>query len=270
MSKQRYVDTKLWSDSYISKLDPIEKLLFIYLMTNERTSLAGIYELPLKYMSVETGIESSMLENILSRFERDNKVVMFEGWVRLVNAIKHQNTNSPKIKLGIEKIISDVPTDVLKGLKFNSDTLPIEYGYPMDEVSHIIESNIIESNKTKLNKDSENSEKAVASSGSTKRAINPQAIFLAEKLHSLVKQRYNFTKERPTEVSRSSESIEKINRIDGFDYLLIEQVLDWSQQDDFWQQNILSGEKLRKQFPKLLIGIKKQVDNNNSRIVVAG
>lgn len=151
MGKQRYVDTKLWSDSYVSKLDPVEKLLFIYLMTNERTNLSGIYELPIKYMSVETGIETSMLQNILTRFENDGKIVMFEGWVRLVNAIKHQNMNNAKIKTGVEKLLDDLPITVREGLKLDLDESSMSHTYPIHDQSHIIELNRIESNKIESN-----------------------------------------------------------------------------------------------------------------------
>ena len=102
MAKQRYVNTKLWSDSWVSELDPIEKLLFLYILTNERTNICGIYELPLKLMAVETGIEKEMLIKIFNRFEKDGKVVFKDGWVKIVNFIKHQDVGSETIKKGIE------------------------------------------------------------------------------------------------------------------------------------------------------------------------
>ena len=46
-NKQRYVNTRFWNDTYVSSLDPIEKLLFIYLLTNEHTNISGVYEPPL-------------------------------------------------------------------------------------------------------------------------------------------------------------------------------------------------------------------------------
>lgn len=142
MSKQRYLDTKFWSDGYVSKLDPVEKLLFVYLMTNERTNLAGIYELPPKYMAVETGIEISMLENMLSRFERDGKMVRFEGYVRMTNTIKHQNLNNANIRSGVVRIVEGLSTRVFKGLKVDEDDSYMSLG----ESSHLIKLNLIKSN----------------------------------------------------------------------------------------------------------------------------
>ena len=52
------------------------------------------------------------------------------------------------------------------------------------------------------------------------------------------------------------DSIEKINRLDGREWLEIEQVINWCQDDGFWKGNILSASKLRKQFPQLLAKMK--------------
>ena len=117
MSKKRYFDTKLWSDGYVTKLDLTEKLLFIYLITNERTNVAGVYELPSILMSVETGIEISMLENILLRFVRDSKIVLFDGWVRVVNSLKHQNLGNRNIVKGVENVYCSIPNNIKLGLE---------------------------------------------------------------------------------------------------------------------------------------------------------
>ena len=49
-----------------------------------------------------------------------------------------------------------------------------------------------------------------------------------------------------------ADAFDKCNRIDGHDLEEIERVLLFSQSDKFWQQNILSGEKFRKQYTALL------------------
>jgi hypothetical protein len=48
-----------------------------------------------------------------------------------------------------------------------------------------------------------------------------------------------------------ADAFDKVNRIDGFAWDEIAEVLAFSQQDSFWQQNILSGEKFRKQYAAL-------------------
>ena len=47
-------------------------------------------------------------------------------------------------------------------------------------------------------------------------------------------------------------AFDKCHRLDGHDWDEIERVLLFSQSDKFWQQNILSGDKFRKQYTALL------------------
>jgi len=134
----------MWSDAWIADLDPIEKLLFLYLLTNERTNIAGIYELPLKIMAVETGIEKDMIEKILRRFEKDNKVIFMNNYIGIRNFIKHQDTASEKILKGINTILSTIPSDIL-------DTLLIPYPYPPNYLnSNIIKYNSIATKVAKI------------------------------------------------------------------------------------------------------------------------
>lgn len=109
MAKNRMVSTSFWSDHYVSDLDPTEKLLFLYLLTNERSTLAGVYELPIKMMAVETGIDVFMVEKILSRFEDEGKVKYQTGWVAIKNFLKHHEHGSPTVKKGIEDAIKAAP-----------------------------------------------------------------------------------------------------------------------------------------------------------------
>jgi len=51
--------------------------------------------------------------------------------------------------------------------------------------------------------------------------------------------------------------MEKINRLDGRDWLIIRSVVSWCQSDHFWRGNILSPGKLRKQFPALVLAMKR-------------
>ena len=52
------------------------------------------------------------------------------------------------------------------------------------------------------------------------------------------------------------DDINKINRIDKRDWKEIEIIIYWCQKDKFWQNNILSANKLRKQFETLALKFK--------------
>ena len=109
MGKNRYINTKFWSDNWIVELDPLERYLFLYLLTNEHTNLCGIYELSLKVLARETGLEMELIEKLFKRFT--GKVYYFDGWVYLKNFTKHQVDNA-SIRLGIEKSLAIIPNEI--------------------------------------------------------------------------------------------------------------------------------------------------------------
>ena len=108
MATQRLVNTNFWKDNYIAELDPIEKLLFLYFITNPQTTLAGVYEINIREVAFDTGIDRDMILKILSRFCVDGKMYYENNWLVLNNFIKHQRLN-PSIIRGIEKAIDELP-----------------------------------------------------------------------------------------------------------------------------------------------------------------
>lgn len=127
MSKQRMVNTKFWSDSWIVNLDPLERYLYLYLLTNEHTNIAGVYELPIRVMAFETGLDKEMLPKMLGRFSE--KVLFKDGWVAIKNFQKHQSTSSSKVRKGIEVEMAKVPQNIREY---------IENGYPIHTLSNPI------------------------------------------------------------------------------------------------------------------------------------
>lgn len=126
MSKKRMVDTRFWIDDYISHLDPVEKLMFLYFLTNPFTDISGMYEVPLKNIALDTGIDKEMVIKILNRFERDNKIFYENGWIVIKNFAKHQLDN-PKVLRGIEigraKAPESLKNKVKNSLSIDNDSL---------------------------------------------------------------------------------------------------------------------------------------------------
>jgi len=127
MAKTRMVNTRFWGDGYIAELDPIEKLLFLYLLTNQYTDLCGVYELPVRTIVFETGIEEERVRSILTRFSLEKKVEYVDGWVIVKNFLKHQSKSSPKVAQGIARSLKELPEDIRSR---------IGYAYHMDTISH--------------------------------------------------------------------------------------------------------------------------------------
>lgn len=111
MAKHRLVNTKYWNDGFIVNLDPIEKLLFIYFLTNQYTNLCGVYECPLKIIAFETGIDKDVVEKIFKRFA--GKIHYVTGWVYVRNFLKHQSAND-KMKIGADRERKEIPLNIRK------------------------------------------------------------------------------------------------------------------------------------------------------------
>jgi hypothetical protein len=132
MSKQRMVNTRFWTDGYILRLTKEEKLIFIYLLTNQRSELCGAYELPLDVVSFETGVDKESVSKALKSFARDSKVILDGDWVYLVNFAKHQSVN-PNVQKGIDRSLADLPHTLAKKIKAfeslpnHSESLPNHY-----------------------------------------------------------------------------------------------------------------------------------------------
>lgn len=136
MAKQRIIDTKFWSDTYISNLEPIEKLVFLYLITNEKTNICGAYELPEKIMQIEIGVEKEVLKSALTKLVRDGKILYESGWIVLRNFIKYQNLANPKIIVAVRNTLDKIPLEIRKKL-YRMDRVWIGYLYPSGRLSHL-------------------------------------------------------------------------------------------------------------------------------------
>lgn len=118
MAKQRYINTHFWNDGFVSELEPTEKLLFLYLLTNPSTTIAGAYEISIRKMAFDTGIDRSEIQRTLEMFGKARKITYTKsGWIILHNFIKHQSLN-PKIISGIRREIATVPDEVRQLINF--------------------------------------------------------------------------------------------------------------------------------------------------------
>lgn len=122
MAKQRVLNTRFWSDNWVTDLNPLDRYLFIYLLTNEHTELCGIYELPWRTMSNETGLEIEMLKKMFKRLV--GKAYYIEGWVYLKNYQKH-HVYTDDCKKGVERGLLSVPAAVLEKIRLIDSATPL-------------------------------------------------------------------------------------------------------------------------------------------------
>ena len=61
----RTIESSFWSDPKVQSLSPQAKLVFLYLITNDRAHVSGIYYLPMAVMAVETGYPINTLSRVV-------------------------------------------------------------------------------------------------------------------------------------------------------------------------------------------------------------
>lgn len=116
--KLRTVNTKFWNDTFIEELSPSEKLLFLYLLTNPQTNLIGIYEISIKRIAYDTGLNADMVRKGLERFETLKKAFYVDSYIVLPNFLKNQNLNS-NMKIAVLRQFKELPNSLKESILGN-------------------------------------------------------------------------------------------------------------------------------------------------------
>lgn len=134
MAEFRNIHTRIWKDDWFSELEVDAKCLFIYLFSNERASVCGMYELPLKYIAFETGIDKKRVVEILGEFEQAKKVYYRDSLVWVVNLKKYNDSgDNAKVRIRTAKDLETIPDCELKKMYFEYHKIPyphLQIPYP--------------------------------------------------------------------------------------------------------------------------------------------
>lgn len=114
MANYRQIHTQIWRDNWFLDLEPDEKLLFIYLFSNDNSNLAGLYELHEKIIALETGLAKERIHEIIAKFEADKKVLYKDGIVWIVNMQRYHSNAGEKVRRNIELIVEGIPDCYVK------------------------------------------------------------------------------------------------------------------------------------------------------------
>ena len=152
MAKKRYISTSFWDDEWIQSLSFREKYLYIYLLTNTLTTIAGIYKITIKRIMFDTGLTAKSIIPSLEKYKKDGKAEWYNDYIIIPGWPDHQNWKQNKrkgeksrIEKGIIAELKKLPEPILKrakeiGYRYPIDTISIPYTYP---------SNYSDSNQTK-------------------------------------------------------------------------------------------------------------------------
>jgi len=113
MDTKRSINTKIWSDTWFEELTTTDKMIWLYLLTNQSTNMLGIYQLGIRRMAFETGVSILTLRKAFKGFGRVRKGYhILEEYVFLPNWMKNQSFN-PNMLKSAQNIYDSLPTDLL-------------------------------------------------------------------------------------------------------------------------------------------------------------
>ena len=154
MATHRYISTTFWDDAWIQGLDPEEKFIYLYLMTNPLTGISGVYKITDRRISFDTGHTEDKIKSTLDKFGTARKAIRMGEYIVLPSWPKHQNWETmPKIKQGILNELNQLSDEQLRfvygfGYKFpmqdllqkrkievTNETLSIPYADTTDSLS---------------------------------------------------------------------------------------------------------------------------------------
>ena len=78
MGINRVVNTDFWNDEKVlDNFTPEDKYFWLYLLTNPQTKQLGVYKLPIKIVSFQTGYNEDAVEVLLKRFEKVYNMIKY-------------------------------------------------------------------------------------------------------------------------------------------------------------------------------------------------
>ena len=281
---KRIISTGFWEDEkVIDHFSPEDKYFMLYLLTNPKTTTIGIYKLPKKIAAFELGYTRDTVSVLLDRFQNKYNMIVYleeEQEIAVLNSLKYTISKGGKP-------IEDMVNRELKAVK-NTQSLQSVYDHLSiwwDYSDRAIDGVIKEMFKDELSKRKEAKEKNASASASAnaytdsvndsyhdsleqqsqkRYADDSQYMKAAVYLFEKIKERLPNKKE--PDFQKWADEVRKTVELDGVPIERYKQVLDWSQNDDFWQANILSTNKLRKQFDTIYLQMQRDNKQNAPKV----
>ena len=101
------------------------------------------------------------------------------------------------------------------------------------------------------------------------RELPKEARQLAERLHKWILKNKPDRKIQNGWEERWTSDIDKMHRLDGRSWKQIMGAIDWSQRDDFWRQNVLSGANLRKHYDRIEDRARMEMEDNSNQALAS-
>ena len=135
MAVYRQIHTCFWEDTKVlDDMDFVDRYFFLYLLTNPHVNQSGCYEISLRQIINESGIDKKEVLALLDKFENKLNLIKYSEETKeilILKFYKYNWTGSPKVKTCIKNEISSIKSEEL---------IRYVYGifkkiYPMDTLS---------------------------------------------------------------------------------------------------------------------------------------
>ncbi len=120
----RKIHTSFWSDAFVQELTPEQKYFFLYLLTNEKTTQCGIYEISKRQICYDTGYNIDTVAKLLSFFTEARKVMYSDttNEIALRNWEKYNKSDATTVKTLVNQQLKQVKNTVLIEYIHGNDT----------------------------------------------------------------------------------------------------------------------------------------------------
>lgn len=158
--------------------------MYLYLITNALTNIAGVYKITKKRISFDTGFNIDTVSHILNRFESAKKACLCNEYMIIPSFPKNQSLNE-NMKKGLVDIVSKLPEEVLEKMNELNYSYDISAFLPKKEPFESLSnpsnySNLNSNTNSNLNLDTEtdvsDNSSSVANAPSSESLSNEEAV----------------------------------------------------------------------------------------------
>jgi len=135
----RKIHVSFWSDAFVSELTDKQKLFYLYLLTNERTTQLGVYEITKKQIAYDLGYTIDQVSKLIIEIEKTGRIKFNSqtSEIGIKNWNRYNLNTSSKVVTLVNKEKERIKDKSLIDYIYSIDTVSILY--PQEEEEKEIE-----------------------------------------------------------------------------------------------------------------------------------
>ena len=283
--KYRYnrISERFWTDEKVLNWDNNTKFLALYLLTCPHRNTEGLFRLPKQYIIADLNWDKQELDKAFNQLLEDG-FIEYDEKVKVIyipRAIKYQSPDNPNQEKSAIRKLKEIPkselmdkfiTETRKHNKGFGERLVKQFGKPRTRTQALSRTQSLKNSSSGFGKN-EVVEKDFPEDSKAYKA----ASYLREKiLENNLRASVPTTDPEDKRMKSWAKEMDRLHRLGpigakeednkGYSWKEIYQLIDWSQNNNFWKSNILSAAKLRKQIIKLENRMKHTQEKNSDEL----